>query len=36
MSRNPMLNGKAIITIAVVSAITTAAMSRLAAARKVG
>lgn len=36
MSRNPMLNGKAIITIAVVSAITTVAMTHLAAARKVG
>lgn len=34
MSRNPVLNAKALVTIAVVSALTTVALGHLAAARR--
>lgn len=36
MSKNPVLNGRAIITIAVISALTSVALGHLAAARKAG
>lgn len=34
MAKNPVMNGKAIVTIAVVSAITTVALGHLAAKKK--
>lgn len=35
MARNPMLNTRSVVTIVVISALTTAALGHLAAARKV-